>query len=69
MDIINPTAQPVEALIFDYGRTPLAIINNGHTIQVNCAPGNMLRVGSRTYMLRQFHFHAPSEHTIFVSMA
>ncbi len=64
VDITNPTAQPVEALIFDYGRTPLAIVNNGHTIQVNCTPGSMLRVGARTYMLRQFHFHAPSEHTI-----
>lgn len=64
VDIVNPMAQPVEALTFAYGRAPLRIINNGHTIQVNCAPGNTLRVGERSYTLRQFHFHAPSEHTI-----
>ncbi len=40
------------------------IVNNGHTIQVNMAGGSTLSRGGRTYELVQFHFHAPSEHTI-----
>jgi carbonic anhydrase len=28
---------------------------------VNVAPGSLLRVGGKTYTLKQFHFHHPSE--------
>lgn len=40
------------------------IVNNGHTIQVNTAPGGVLTVGSKRYSLLQYHFHTPSEHLI-----
>ena len=43
---------------------PLNIINNGHTIQVNYGPGSTLIVGDKTYALKQFHFHHPSEEYI-----
>ena len=46
-----------------YKPIPLRIVNNGHTIQVNCAPGSHVTLRSQTYNLLQFHFHAPSEHT------
>jgi carbonic anhydrase len=49
------------ALIFDYRATTLNIIDNGHTIQVNLAPGSTLSVGDKSYSLKQFHFHHPSE--------
>jgi carbonic anhydrase len=39
-------------------------INNGHTIQVNYSEGDTLTVGDTSYELIQFHFHAPSEHTV-----
>jgi carbonic anhydrase len=39
-------------------------VDNGHTIQVNVPPGNFLTLGSDKYELQQFHFHAPSEHTV-----
>ena len=42
--------------------SPLEVVNNGHTIQVNTAPGSVLEVDGRAYMLKQFHFHTPSEH-------
>jgi len=51
-------------LQFDYQSVPLNIINNGHTIQVSYVPGSTLTVGDRTYTLRQFHFHHPSEEHI-----
>ena len=59
-------AQPADlpALKFDYKAVPLNIIDNGHTIQINYAPGSALTVGDKTYTLKQFHFHHPSEEHI-----
>jgi carbonic anhydrase len=39
-------------------------VNNGHTIQVNYTDGDTLAVGDARYELVQYHFHAPSEHTV-----
>ena len=39
-------------------------INNGHTIQVNYAPGDTLLIGDEVFELKQYHFHGPSEHTV-----
>ena len=38
--------------------------NNGHTIQVNYADGNAIKLDSVWFSLKQFHFHAPSENHI-----
>lgn len=43
---------------------PLTILNNGHTIQVNCAPGSRTIISGRPFELLQFHFHHPSEHLL-----
>lgn len=40
------------------------IIDNGHTIQVTTDVPMALGLGATTFELIQFHFHAPSEHTI-----
>jgi carbonic anhydrase len=42
----------------------IAALDNGHTIQVNSKTGEKLTVGGKAYALVQFHFHAPSEHTV-----
>ncbi len=47
-----------------YYNTPLRIINNGHTIQVNYAKGSTIAIGNKNYELLQFHFHSPSEHKL-----
>lgn len=41
-----------------------AIIDNGHTIQVKVDEGSTLTIREKTYHLKQFHFHIPSEHTL-----
>ena len=41
---------------------PLEVLNNGHTVQVNYAPGSTVSINGETYNLLQFHFHTPSEH-------
>jgi carbonic anhydrase len=40
------------------------LINNGHTIQVTPQEGSTITYAGKTYHLKQFHFHTPSEHTI-----
>jgi carbonic anhydrase len=52
------------AIAFDYRPAPLKIVDNGHTIQVNYAPGSFIDVGGQRYELVQFHFHKPSEERI-----
>lgn len=47
-----------------YGETANNIVNNGHTIQVDVDAGSHIVYNGITYDLLQFHFHAPSEHTI-----
>ena len=40
------------------------VINNAHTIQVDITGGGSLTLDGKDYVLKQFHFHHPSEHTI-----
>jgi carbonic anhydrase len=61
IDIKDAKKADLPALKFDYHAVPLDIIDNGHTIEVNYAPGSTLAVGDKTYTLKQFHFHHPSE--------
>ena len=44
--------------------TPLALTNNGHTIEEEYEPGSSLAVNGVVYGLSQFHFHTLSEHTV-----
>jgi len=73
IDISNEKAVSLPALRTTFGPAELRIvhhahvadaINNGHTIQVNYTDGDTLLVGDKSFLLRQFHFHAPSEHTL-----
>jgi carbonic anhydrase len=52
------------SLLFNYKPSPLKIIDDGHTIHVNYAPGSFLIVGGSQYELVEFHFHRPSEQKI-----
>ena len=44
--------------------TALNIQNNGHTIQADVTNGGAIELDGVPYTLAQFHFHAPSEHTV-----
>jgi len=52
------------AIAFDYKPSVLTIVDNGHTVQVDYAPGSFITVDGRRYDLVQFHFHKPSEEKI-----
>jgi len=64
VNITGPFEKAAVALKPEYKPGVLRIINNGHTIQVNVPPGNVLKVGTESYELVQFHFHRPSEEQI-----
>jgi len=61
IDIKDAKKVDLPALKFDYHAVALNIVDNGHTIEVNYAPGSTLTVGEKIYTLKQFHFHHPSE--------
>ena len=54
----------LKPIVFSYKAGGREILNNGHTIQVNYAPGSSITVDGKSFELKQFHFHAPSENTI-----
>ena len=64
IDIRDAVETDLVAIEFHYGETANKIYNNGHTIQVDVDPGSHIVYNGITYDLLQFHFHAPSEHTI-----
>ncbi len=41
----------VEPIQFDYSLSPVEFINNGHTVQVNYAPGSSMTVAGKRYEL------------------
>jgi carbonic anhydrase len=64
IDIRKPRKADLPPLQVDYKPSPLHIIDNGHTIMITYAPGSFIRVGEKQYVLKQFHFHRPSEERI-----
>jgi len=61
IDIRGATAADLPAIEFNYKSSPLDVVDNRHTIQLNFAPGSSIDVGGARYELVQIHFHRPSE--------
>jgi carbonic anhydrase len=66
VDIATTVEADLPPLVFDYGATPLVVENTGHTVEVPMSEGSeqTLTIGEDEYRLEQYHFHAPSEHTL-----
>lgn len=66
IDIVPGKAIPAQLPALEvHGRArPVHLINNGHTVEAVCPGGAEFHFLDRDYELKQFHFHAPSEHTI-----
>jgi carbonic anhydrase len=63
IDISKSTPHDPTPVRLDYKKGTTEILNNGHTVQVNYQPGSSLTLDGRSFELKQFHFHAPSENT------
>jgi carbonic anhydrase len=64
IDITDPISAHQPPLKIDWTNGAQKIINNGHSIELNFAEGDTLKLGGHTYALKQFHFHHPSEHLV-----
>ncbi|WP_457419305.1 carbonic anhydrase [Roseateles sp. P5_E7] len=61
IDIRDAIAVNLEPITFDYRASGFSVLDDGHTVQVNVAPGNGITVMGKRYELVEFHFHRPSE--------
>lgn len=64
IDIISSVNAHLPPLTLKYDAASTDIVNNGHTIQLNFAAGNILTIDGIDFELKQFHFHTPSENHI-----
>jgi len=64
IDIRDGIKVELDPVQFDYKPSAFKVVDNGHTIQVNVAPGNSIEVMGQRFELVQFHFHRPSEERI-----
>ena len=64
VDLRAAVPAAIGSLSVALARTAQQVLNNGHTIQVNCAPGARTEILGTQYDLLQFHFHHPSEHLL-----
>lgn len=64
INLTNGTRAQLGGIDIDYDTIPLRVVNNGHTIQVNCQPGSGMVLDGTRYKLLQYHFHHPSEHLL-----
>ena len=64
IDLHSAVDADLATIEINYQPIPLSILNNGHTIQVDAAKGNTIRLDGEEFELLQFHFHHPSEHTV-----
>lgn len=64
VNIENISEEGAGKIEFNYQPSPLDVVNNTHTIQVNYQPGSSIAIDGEQYELVQYHFHTPSEHQI-----
>lgn len=65
VDIAAPKAGAVPGIAFKYQPEPFAIDNTGHSIEVRPDKSrSTIQLAGTTYVLDNFHFHAPSEHEL-----
>ena len=51
-------------LVTDYNVAPIDMKNNKHSVSMAYTGGSFLRVGAKTFTLKNLSFHTPAEHTI-----
>lgn len=64
IDIQKTYRTQLGELRFDYARADFAVVNNGHTIQVQSPSAGGFALDDTRFELLQFHFHGRSEHLI-----
>jgi carbonic anhydrase len=52
------------SILFNYKPSPLKLVDDGHTIRADYAPGSYFTIDGKRYELLQIDFHRPSEEKI-----
>ncbi len=64
INLTSLTEADMKPLDLKYRGLSQDFINNGHTVQVNFGEGSTLSIDDKSFDLKQFHFHTPSENHI-----
>ena len=64
IDIRDGAKLELDGIVFDYKPSPLSILDTGHTVRVDAAPGSSITVAGTRYALKQLHFHKPAEEVV-----
>ncbi|MBK8014858.1 MAG: carbonic anhydrase family protein [Deltaproteobacteria bacterium] len=64
IDLKDAEKEDLRNLVFHYQPSALKMVNNGHTVQMNVDPGSYMEFDGVRYDVLQYHYHAPSEHTV-----
>ncbi len=66
IDIAAPAEADLPNTVFLYSAPGAGLADNGHTVEAEptVPEGNSIELGGLRYLLKQMHFHAPSEHQI-----
>ncbi|MBK3331479.1 carbonic anhydrase family protein [Persephonella atlantica] len=64
VDLSRIVEADLKKLQINYSSGGNSVTNNGHTIKVSYEPGSYIVVDGIRFELKQFHFHAPSEHKV-----
>ncbi|ELV8626783.1 carbonic anhydrase [Vibrio cidicii] len=64
IDIAQPVEAEMKALELNYTGQVVSLTNNGHTLQAGVSGENVFHVDGKSFELKQFHFHTPSENAI-----
>lgn len=64
IDLVDMTDRDLPKIQFSYKPAQIRLVYNGHTIEEVEEDGSSIELDGRRFDLKQFHFHAPSEHTI-----
>ena len=61
VNIVGTVDAELPGLVLEGETKIIRGVNNGHTVQFDFEPGSTLKLGKETFILRQVHFHTPSE--------
>ncbi|MTD39620.1 carbonic anhydrase [Erwinia sp. CPCC 100877] len=64
VDIHNTIDAKLPPLHLDFHTVAETLVNNGHSIQITVDDEDDFQLDNETFVLRQYHFHAPSENMI-----
>ena len=64
INLVNFIEAELPDIEFKYTSEASEILNNGHSVQANFAPGSAISIEGNTFELKQVHFHTPSENQI-----